>query len=135
MPKYTPDLITTLEPNQIFVFGSNTEGRHGAGAAKQAMKFGAIYGQAQGRQNRTYAIPTKDLSKGARSLPLPRVRASVDEFVQYALTWDDWEYLVTPIGCGLAGYKPEEIAIVFWKRFGRDLGSLPCDIVLPKVFY
>jgi len=135
MPKYTPDLITTLEPNQIFVFGSNTEGRHGAGAAKQAMKFGAIYGQAQGRQNRTYAIPTKDLSKGARSLPLPRVRASVDEFIQYALTWDDWEYLVTPIGCGLAGYKPEEIAIVFWKRFGRDLGSLPSNIVLSKVFY
>lgn len=135
MPKHTPELITHLEPHQIFVFGSNTEGRHGAGAARQAMKFGAIYGQARGRQGQTYAIPTKDLSKGARSLPLLDIQKEIEVFIDYTCGRLDLEFLVTPIGCGLAGYKPEEIAIVFWRRFGRGLGSLPNNIVLPKVFY
>ena len=135
MPRYTPDLITHLEPHQIFVFGSNTQGRHGAGAAKQAMRFGAVYGQAKGRQGKAYAIPTKDLSKGARSLPLPSIQEDIEAFIDYTCGHLGLEFLVTPIGCGLAGYKPEEIAIVFWRRFGRNLESLPSNIVLPKIFY
>ena len=96
----------------IFVFGSNLAGRHGAGAAKFArMNHGAIYGQGQGLQGSSYAIPTKD--RQIRTLPLGDIRQHVATFLEFARSRDDLTFQVTAIGCGLAGYKPEHIAPMF----------------------
>jgi hypothetical protein len=125
--KFTPSQIHQLGPNQIFVFGSNTQGRHGAGAARQAMKFGAIYGQPRGRQGQTYAIVTKDLSLGRRSIPLEVIYEEINNFVSYAIVHPELEFLVTAIGCGLAGYSVEEMSTPF-----QLLSNLPVNIILPK---
>lgn len=130
---FTPERITTLEPHQILVFGSNTEGRHGAGVAKLAMKFGAMYRQSAGLMGQTYAIVTKDLSKGVRSIPLDQIRGSVNGFLLIARNSPKFEFLVTPIGCGLAGYKPEEIA-PFFKPAVEFPDKYP-NVRLPKVFW
>ena len=132
---YTPTQIHSLEPHQIFVFGSNIQGRHGAGAALQAMKFGAIYGQARGRQGQTYAIPTKDLEIGRRSIPLKKIHQEIHQFIDYATTYPEWEFLVTAIGCGLAGYRAEEMVEPFQERFGSALEQLPGHIKLPQCFW
>jgi hypothetical protein len=109
-------LITKLNPNQIFVFGSNTEGIHGAGAAKQAIQFGAIYGQAEGRQGQTYAIITKDLSVGMRSIPKFKITRSIDKLYAYAMDNHDLEFLIAYSGAGknLNGYTNREMAGMFW---------------------
>lgn len=111
----------------IFVFGSNTEGRHSKGAALEAkLRHGAIYGRARGPQGYSYAIVTKDLSKGIRSIPLSEIQREVEVFIKYAgfLACDTFN--VTPIGCGLAGYTPEEIAPMF-----KDASP---NVFLPKEF-
>jgi hypothetical protein len=96
----------------VFVFGSNEAGRHGAGAALFARKnHGAIYGQGNGRQGDSYAIPTKDCR--LRVLPLPTIKLYVDEFIRYARCNDDLTFEVTRIGCGLAGYKDGQIGPMF----------------------
>lgn len=96
----------------IFVFGSNLAGRHGAGAALDALrKHGAILFQGEGLQGRSYAIPTKDYQ--IRTLPLEHIRKSVEEFKTFARSRQDLTFYVTPIGCGLAGYKREEIRPMF----------------------
>lgn len=111
----------------IFVFGSNTEGRHGAGAALAAKTFhGAIYSIPRGPQGGSYAIVTKDLSKGTRSIPLVQIRQEVLMFLGYAAGHPNDIFNVSPIGCGLAGYTPEEIAPMF-----KDA---PSNIILPEVF-
>jgi len=111
-------LITELEPNQIFVFGSNPEGRHGKGAAETARRlFGAKYGQGYGRQGRSYAIVTKDLrvnkNGGMRSVPLHKIKRQIRYFIQYATEHPELEFFVTMIGSKLAGYSCEEIASLF----------------------
>lgn len=96
----------------IFVFGSNLAGRHGAGAALIARQlFGAHYGTGQGRTGMSYAVPTKDseLSK----LTLTNIKENVGEFLEYAYNRKDLNFFITRIGCGLAGYKNEEIAPMF----------------------
>lgn len=96
----------------IFVFGSNLAGRHGKGAALFAKQnHGAIYGQGIGLQGDSYAIPTKD--EHLKTLPLPRIKEYVDEFLDFARTHPELEFGVTRIGCGLAGYKDHEIAPMF----------------------
>lgn len=96
----------------IFVFGSNLAGRHGKGAAKDAVKFhGAIYGQAVGRQGDSYAIPTKDAY--LNPLPLDKIEPFVEEFLIYAEKHPREQFQVTRIGCGLAGYTDEQIAPMF----------------------
>lgn len=96
----------------IFVFGSNEAGRHGKGAALFARQHrGAIYGQGEGLQGNAYAIPTKDAH--LRTLPLDVVRAYVERFKAFAATRPDLRFQVTPIGCGLAGYTPQDIAPMF----------------------
>ena len=124
--KYTPTNIVHLEANQIMVFGSNTEGRHGKGAALQAMKFGAIYGRSRGRQGQTYAIITKDLSKGYKSIPLSYIEEQLNELAIYAEEHPELEFLLTPIGTGLGGYKVEQIRTI--------LPEFPSNVVLPFVF-
>ncbi len=113
------------DDHQIFVFGSNTAGRHGKGAALFAKKnHGAIYGQGEGLQGKSYAIPTKD--KQLRPLPLEKIAAAVDQFNSFAREYPDLTFRVTAIGCGLAGYKPEAIAPLF--------NDAPANCLLPEEF-
>ncbi len=104
----------------VFVFGSNEAGIHGAGAALYAVKNrGAIYGQGVGRAGDSYAIPTKGkrgsdgFAKIGPPLPLQKIQQYVDEFVAYASEHLDEEFMVTQVGCGHAGFAPEEIAPMF----------------------
>jgi hypothetical protein len=98
--------------NQVFVFGSNKAGRHGAGAAKAAHKhYGAEYYTGFGLQGRSYAIPTKDFS--IQTLPLEDIKYYVDIFLRFASTNPQMEFMVTRIGCGLAGYEDKDIAPMF----------------------
>lgn len=104
-------MITELKYNEIFVFGSNLLGRHGRGAAKQAMKWGAIYGRGNGLQGRTYAIPTKNYK--LQTLAIEQIKMFVDMFINFAKTNPQLIFLVTEIGTGLANHKKENIAPLF----------------------
>lgn len=96
----------------IFVFGSNLAGRHGAGAAAEALKkWGAVYGQGIGRQGESYAIPTKD--ENIKTLSLFDIKVYVDEFLEYAKNVPDRLFYITKIGCGLAGYQSWQVAPLF----------------------
>lgn len=110
--RITQENIQELGPNQVFVFGSNEAGRHGAGAAKQALKWGAVYGKAQGLQGQTYAIPTKDQTVTS-TLDLELVEIYVDRFIKVAQKHPDLTFLVTEIGCGLAGLNVYQVAPLF----------------------
>jgi|GEM_PF-901782 len=123
-----PNRITQLEPHQVFVFGSNTEGRHGKGAALIASKFGAEYGNSSGRQGQTYAIVTKDLKQGERSIPLFEIEAQVEMFLEHAQAHPQNEFLIMKIGCALAGYSETEIGSLW---VGKDI---PGNVRLPQAF-
>ncbi len=111
--------ICELDDGEIFVFGSNGFGSHGAGAAAMAVrKFGAIDGQAEGLQGQSYAINTMDGFKV--------MKEQVGRFVEFAREHPDLKFLVTEIGCGIAGYSPEQVAPLF-----KDV---PENVVLPKSF-
>jgi hypothetical protein len=109
----------------VFVFGSNLAGRHGRGAAIFAKDHrGALLGAGIGYHGNSYAIPTKD---GAlRPLPLEQIGRHVHNFIQFALAREEKTFQVTPIGCGLAGYSPRDIAPFF-----RDA---PANCILPFEF-
>jgi hypothetical protein len=113
---------------EIFVFGSNTAGRHGKGAALAALReHGAIYGQGVGLQGRSYAIPTKgQLGRNLYTLHLSTIRRNVEEFLDFARANPEMTFRLTPIGCGLAGYKPEQIAPMF-------VGAPP-NVIMPPEF-
>lgn len=97
---------------KIFVFGSNLAGRHGKGAALYARRHhGARYGQGEGLQGQSYAIPTKD--ERLQTLPLVQIARHVGVFKAFARLNPALQFQVTPIGCGLAGYKPVQIAPLF----------------------
>ncbi len=124
--KTTPENITTLEPHQIFVFGSNYAGRHGKGAANiAAAKFGARYGQAVGLMGQSYGIATKD--RYLKTLSLDKISVQIAKFLKYAAAHPENEFFVTQIGCGLAGYSPKQIAPLFEEE-------LPPNVVLPASF-
>ena len=109
--RITP-LVKSLEPNEIFVFGSNESGRHGLGAAKQAKLWGAKNGIAFGHCGQTFAIPTKD--KDVRyTLSLSKIEKYVQQFILYAIEHPELRFFVTEIGCGLAGLKPKDVAPMF----------------------
>jgi hypothetical protein len=110
---------------KIFVFGSNLAGRHGAGAAKYAMRHhGAQYGHGVGKVGNSYAIPTKD--ENIKTLPLGVISYYVAMFLNYARKHPQLEFELTPIGCGLAGYTPKDIAPMF-----KDA---PSNVKKPKEF-
>ena len=105
--RITPEWITMLKPNEIFVFGSNLAGRHGGGAARIATdKFGAEWGVGVGRTGQTYAIPT--MQGGVET-----IRPYVDDFIKYAAEHPELNFLVTRIGCGIAGFRDVDIAPLF----------------------
>jgi hypothetical protein len=126
--KYTPENITHLEPNQIFVYGANEKGVHGAGAAKLALRWGAKMGQYE-LVGQTYGIPTKD--KKIQTLPLDKIQVHVDTFLATAFSHTEYEFLVSKIGCGLAGYRPEDIAPLF-KIIKTGVFE---NVILPEEFY
>ena len=110
---------------QIFVFGSNLAGRHGKGSALEARNnWGAVYGQGEGLQGYSYAIPTKD--RDLKKLPLHVIRYHVMVFLQFARSNPDMIFSVVAIGCGLAGYKARQIAPMF--------DGCPGNVVLPYQF-
>lgn len=122
-PQFTPSRIESLRPGEIFVFGSNLEGMHGGGAARIAYdKFGAVWGQGVGLQGQTYAIPTMHGGPEA-------IRPYVDEFIAFAKAHPELTFLVTRIGCGIAGFRDEDIAPLFKAAIGEE------NIVLPRSFH
>jgi len=116
--------IDELKENQVFVFGSNLAGKHGGGAAKNALKFGAEWGKADGMQGRSYGIPT--VSHDIQSmLSVQRIKIYVDRFISYATQHPELEFLVTEIGCGLAHYEHSDIAPLFEKALYLENVYLP----------
>lgn len=115
----TPEVIDRLEAEQVFVFGSNSAGLHGGGAARVAFeKFGAIWGQGHGHHGQSYAIDTMS--------GLNVLRDEVLTFIDYAHSHPGLTFLVTPVGCGIAGHTPDEVAPLF-----KDA---PPNVILPKPF-
>lgn len=121
--RITPQWIDRLKENEIFVFGSNLAGMHGGGAARTArLHFGAIMGQGVGLQGQSYAIPTMQGD-------VDTIRPYVNKFITYAKQHPNKHFLVTPIGCGIAGFEPDDIAPLFEKAKEIE------NISLPKSFW
>lgn len=121
--RISPDFITELDENEIFVFGSNLDGMHGGGAAKIAHKsFGAVWGEGVGLHGRTYAIPT--MHGG-----LDAIKPYVDDFIEFARTHPEMIFLVTRVGCGIAGFSDEEMASLF-----KNATELK-NVYLPEVWW
>ncbi len=120
--RVTPDFITDLRDNEIFVFGSNLDGHHGGGAARTAKeKFGAVWGQGSGLQGQSYGIPT--MHGGVDD-----IKPYVDEFIAFAIENPELTFLVTRVGCGIAGFQDDEMAPLFKKAMEVE------NIWLPQSF-
>lgn len=121
--RFTPDFITELKPGEIFVFGSNLKGFHAGGAARVAnAKFGAEWGVGVGLTGQCYAIPT--MQGGVET-----IRPYTEQFIAFATEHPELTFLVTRIGCGIAGFTDEQIAPLF-----ADAVDAP-NVVLPKSFF
>lgn len=133
--RYTPE---NIEPNDmsdtdIFVFGSNTEGKHGGGAAKFAQThFGAVYGQAEGLQGQSYAIVTKDLNIGNKSVDIEYIEDQINMLINFAIDNKDKTFWMTKIGCGLGGFDISDIAPLFMNKVIPENIILPIEFVLPQ---
>ena len=112
-----------MEKDEIFVFGSNLLGFHGGGAAELAMEWGAVWGHGVGLQGQTYAIPT--MQGGIET-----IKPYVDEFLNFAKQHKELKFLVTEIGCGIAGFAPKEIAPLFRAAIDEDIEN----VYLPESF-
>ncbi len=123
-PIPSPDHIMQLADNEVFVFGSNRGGRHGKGAAKLALKWGAKLGQGEGLMGQTYGISTKDANLNV--LSLREIGINVERFIRCANTHPELTFLVTAIGTGLARCKVSDIAPMF-----KDA---PPNVRLPRSF-
>ena len=120
--RYTPERISELKDNEIVVFGSNLAGAHGGGAAWLAFKqFGAVWGEGVGMYGQTYAIPT--MQGGVET-----IKPYVDDFIRFAKEHPGLTFLVTRIGCGIAGFRDEQIAPLFADAIDVE------NIILPKEF-
>ena len=121
--EYTPERIADLKPNDIFVFGSNLAGAHGGGAARLAYnRFGAVWGQGVGLQGQSYAIPT--MQGGVET-----IKPYVDELIEFTKQHPEYKFLVTRIGCGIAGFTDAEIAPLFKDAIGLENVILPMEFV------
>ena len=122
-PDYTPDYITELKPDEVFVFGSNLHGMHGGGAAYVAWRqFGAVMGCGVGLRGQSYAIPT--MQGGVET-----IKPYVDEFITFAKAHPELFFYVTRIGCGIAGFKDKEIAPLFSEALEVENVCLPESFV------
>jgi hypothetical protein len=129
--EFTPEYITELPKNCVFVAGTNTQGIHGAGSAKTArFNFDAILGQAEGLQGRAYGIITKELRGYLPPVTLQHIREGVERFYAFAATRPDLKFYVTKIGTLRGGFTVNEIGDIF-----RALApKISPNIVLPKEF-
>ena len=119
-PRVTPQLIRQLGENEIFVFGSNANGYHRGGAAAFAMReFGAVWGQGEGLQGQSYAVPTTE--------GMNQLREAVNRFMAFADQHQELRFLVTMIGCGNAGYSPRDIAPLFKGCIDLENVALPIE--------
>jgi len=123
-PRTSPKWIKSLNENEIFVFGSNLAGFHGGGAAELAMEWGAVWGQGVGLQGKTYAIPT--MFQTAEEM-----KPYIDNFLAFAKSRPELKFLVTEIGCGIAGFTPKDIA-PFFKAAIEDKIE---NVYLPETFF
>ena len=122
--RITPENIIRLKPGEIFVYGSNLAGIPGKGAALFAAKVcGATYGRCHGLDNQCYGIPTKD--ERIKVLPLKQIQRYINNFITDAQSMPEITFLVTAIGTGLAGYKPEDIAPMFIDAYDLQNVHLP----------
>lgn len=122
-PEYTPEAISSLKADEVFVFGSNLDGRHGGGAARAAVnKFGAIWGQGVGLQGQSYAIPS--MQGGVET-----IKPYVDQFIAFAQEHTELFFYVTRIGCGIAGFKDRDIAPLFKEAMSMSNVCLPESFV------
>ena len=122
-PDFTPGFIKSLKADEIFVFGSNLAGAHGGGAARIAVEvFGAIWGQGVGLQGQSYAIPT--MQGGVET-----IKPYVDEVIEFAKQHRELFFYVTRIGCGIAGFRDEEIAPLFANAKKLENVALPESFV------
>lgn len=120
--RFTPGRISHLADNEIFVFGSNLSGHHGGGAARVALdKFGAVWGQGVSLQGQSYGIPT--MQGGVET-----IKPYVDEFIAFARQHSEYTFFVTRIGCGIAGFRDEEIAPLFAASIDDE------NVILPRSF-
>jgi hypothetical protein len=126
--RVTPKWIDHLNQDEVFCFGSNEKGRHGRGAAKTALQWGAKFGQAFGLQGKTFAIPTVNASI-SNTLSVEKIKTYVNRFIEFAKEHHELIFLVTPIGCGLAGHSPKAIAPLF-----KECVDLK-NVWLPKEFW
>lgn len=128
--RITPDNITTLAPDEIFVFGINSEGRHAGGAAAQAMIWGAEWGRGEGLQGQTYAIPTMFVT-------VNEIKPYVDRFIEFAKRNPEKRFLVTKIGCGIAGFEADQIAPLFELAVTDSIKNicLPADFFIIIISY
>ena len=125
--RVTPDHVDRLGENQVFVFGSNEAGHHDGGAARQAFeRFGAVYGQGRGLQGQSYAIPTMG--------SLESLERDVEEFIRFADAHPEMTFLVTRIGCGIAGYTDTQIAPMFASAVGLSNVHLPAEFWKVLIF-
>lgn len=124
MPNTSPKWINSLNENEIFVFGSNLAGFHGGGAAELAMEWGAVWGQGVGLQGKTYAIPTMFPTK-------EELKPYIDDFLVFAKQNPELKFLVTEIGCGIAGFTPEDIAPFFKAVVEEGIEN----VYLPETFW
>lgn len=121
--RIAPDRISELENYEVFVFGSNLQGQHAGGAAVIAeQKFGAVWGEGVGLHGQTYAIPT--MHGG-----IEEIKPYVDEFIEFAKQNPNLKFLVTRIGCGIAGFTEEEMAPLFAEGVNVE------NIYLPDTFF
>ena len=121
-PDYTPDYITELKPDEVFVFGSNLHGMHGGGAAYVAFRqFGAVMGCGVGLRGQSYALPT--MQGGVET-----IKPYVDDFIAFAKAHPELFFYVTRIGCGIAGFKDKEIAPLFSEAVEVE------NVCLPEAF-
>ena len=115
----TPERITELQPHEVFVFGSNASGHHGGGAARIAHeRFGAVWGEGHGHHGQTYAIDTMS--------GLEQLAREAHIFLDYAREHLELTFLLTPVGCGIAGYTPEQVAPHF--------RGAPDNVTMPRAF-
>ena len=133
----TPEVISKLESNEVFVFGSNLNGFHYGGAAHTAYRnFGAVWGVAEGLQGKTYAIPTLD--ENMEKVSENALEVSIDKFIDFVLNNRQLTFYLTKIGCGIAGWDIEDVKRIFWNVVNsykpEEDRFIPANLIIPKEF-